>query len=96
MARVVVTGAAGRMGTQIVRLVAATPGLALAGAVERAGSPAVGKDAGALAGLEPLGVPVVDELGRGARGRRRGDRLHQPRGLGRATRRSAPRRAWRW
>ncbi len=62
MARVVVTGAAGRMGTQIIRLVAATPGLALGGAVERAGSPALGKDAGALAGLEPLGVAVVDDL----------------------------------
>lgn len=62
MARVVVTGAAGRMGTQIIRLVAATPGLTLGGAVERAGSPALGKDAGALAGLEPLGVAVVDDL----------------------------------
>jgi 4-hydroxy-tetrahydrodipicolinate reductase len=47
MIKVVVTGAAGRMGTQIVRLVRATEGLALHGAVERAGSPSTGQDAGA-------------------------------------------------
>ncbi len=64
MVRVVVTGAAGRMGTQILRLVQATAGLTLAGAVERPGAPAVGKDAAALAGLEPAGVAVVDELGK--------------------------------
>jgi 4-hydroxy-tetrahydrodipicolinate reductase len=60
--RVVVTGAAGRMGTQIVRLVRATEGLALAGAVERPGAPGVGQDAGALAGLGPVGVVVLDGL----------------------------------
>ena len=63
MTNVVVTGAAGRMGREIVRLVLATPGLALHGAVERAG-PAVGQDAAALAGLPPGGVKVVDTLER--------------------------------
>jgi 4-hydroxy-tetrahydrodipicolinate reductase len=61
MIKVVVTGIAGRMGTQIARLVRATEGLALAGAVERPG-PAVGQDAGALAGIGPVGVLVVDDL----------------------------------
>ncbi len=61
MIRVVVTGAAGRMGTQIVRLVRATDGLSLAGAVERPGS-AVGQDAGVLSGTGPIGVLVVDDL----------------------------------
>ncbi len=61
MTNVVVTGAAGRMGREIIRLVAATPGLKLHGAVERAGA-AVGQDAAALAGLPPAGVPVVDVL----------------------------------
>jgi 4-hydroxy-tetrahydrodipicolinate reductase len=61
MIRVVVTGAAGRMGTQIVRLVRAAEGLALAGAVERPG-PAVGQDAGALAGIGAVGVAIVDDL----------------------------------
>ena len=62
MIKVVVTGVAGRMGTQIARLVRATDGMAVAGAVERPGA-AVGQDAGVLAGLGPLGVPVVGELG---------------------------------
>jgi 4-hydroxy-tetrahydrodipicolinate reductase len=68
MVRVVVTGAAGRMGTQIVRLVLATPDLALAGAVDRPGAPAVGKDVAGLAGLEPVGVAVGDDLGRALEG----------------------------
>ncbi len=67
MVKVVVTGAAGRMGTQIVRLVRATEGMALAGAVERSGA-AVGQDAGALAGLGPVGVAVVDDLARALAG----------------------------
>jgi 4-hydroxy-tetrahydrodipicolinate reductase len=61
MIKVVVTGAAGRMGREVTRLVLATPGLALHGAVERAG-PAIGLDAGALAGLPACGVAVVDGL----------------------------------
>src|SRR5512138_3008031 len=68
MTKVVVTGAAGRMGTQIVRLVRATEGMALAGAVERPGVPAVGQDAGALAQLGPVGVQVVDDLGKALAG----------------------------
>jgi 4-hydroxy-tetrahydrodipicolinate reductase len=61
MINVVVTGVAGRMGREIVRLVLATPGLQLHGAVERPG-PAVGQDAAALAGLPPCGAAVVDAL----------------------------------
>jgi 4-hydroxy-tetrahydrodipicolinate reductase len=67
MANVVVTGAAGRMGIQIVRLVKEAKGLTLSGAVERPGYPA-GQDAGALAGLGPCGVPVVDDLGKALSG----------------------------
>jgi len=62
MIKVVVTGAAGRMGTQIVRLVQGAEGLALHGAVERAGSPALGQDAATLAALPPADVKVVDDL----------------------------------
>jgi 4-hydroxy-tetrahydrodipicolinate reductase len=61
MIDVVVTGAAGRMGREIVRLVLATPGLRLHGAVERSG-PAVGQDAAALAGQPSTGVRVVETL----------------------------------
>ncbi len=59
--RLVVAGAGGRMGQTLVRLGADTPGLSLAGAVERQGSPALGQDAGRLAGLEPNGVAVTDD-----------------------------------
>jgi 4-hydroxy-tetrahydrodipicolinate reductase len=62
MVRVVVTGAAGRMGTQIVRLVRTTAGLALAGAVERPGH--AGGDVGVAAGVGELGVPIADDLGK--------------------------------
>ncbi len=61
MIPVIVTGASGRMGSQIVRMVRATEGLALAGATERPGSPN-GLDAGVLAGLGPIGVPIRDDL----------------------------------
>jgi 4-hydroxy-tetrahydrodipicolinate reductase len=67
MVKVVVTGIAGRMGTQIARLVRATEGMALAGAVERPGA-AVGQDAGVLAGVGPVGVPVVDDLSKALAG----------------------------
>ncbi len=68
MINVVVTGAAGRMGTQIVRLVRATEGFALHGAVDRPESPAIGQDVGAVAGIGPVGVTIVDELGKALRG----------------------------
>ena len=63
MIQVVVTGAAGRMGTQIARLVRATEGMVLHGAVERPGV-AQGQDAGVVAGLGPIGVTIVDDLGK--------------------------------
>jgi 4-hydroxy-tetrahydrodipicolinate reductase len=67
MINVVVTGVAGRMGTQIARLVRATEGMALAGAVERPG-PAVGQDAGVLVGTGSGGVAVVDDLAKALAG----------------------------
>ena len=59
--RLVVTGIGGRMGQTLARLIVETPGAALAGAVERAGSPLVGQDAGRLIGLDPIGVAVTDD-----------------------------------
>jgi 4-hydroxy-tetrahydrodipicolinate reductase len=57
----VVVGAAGRMGQTLIRTVHAMPGVKLAGAVERAGSPHVGTDAGELAGLRKIGVEITDD-----------------------------------
>lgn len=56
-----VVGAAGRMGQSLIQTVHALDGVHLSGAVERPGSPALGKDAGQIAGVEPLGVTVVDD-----------------------------------
>jgi 4-hydroxy-tetrahydrodipicolinate reductase len=59
--RLVVMGAAGRMGRMLVRTIGEMPGVAVAAALERPGSDALGKDAGALAGLPPLGVAISDD-----------------------------------
>jgi 4-hydroxy-tetrahydrodipicolinate reductase len=66
MTKVVVTGAAGRMGSQIVRLVHAADDLELGAAVERPGHG--GQDAGTLAGLGPIGVAVADDLAKALAG----------------------------
>lgn len=60
--KVAVAGAGGRMGGAIVRAVMATDGLIVQSAFDRIGSPAIGKDAGALAGLEPLGIAILDHV----------------------------------
>src|SRR6476619_1856494 len=57
--RLIVAGAGGRMGRTLVKAIAQTPGLALAGAMESAGSPLIGKDAGELAGIGANGIAVA-------------------------------------
>ncbi len=57
----VVVGAAGRMGQTLIRLIHETRGARLAGAIERAGAPTLGKDAGELAGVGTLGVAITDD-----------------------------------
>ncbi|WP_321500273.1 4-hydroxy-tetrahydrodipicolinate reductase [Breoghania sp.] len=59
--RLVVVGAGGRMGRQLVRTVTEMPGVTLSGAIERAGSDLLGQDAGVLAGVGELGVPLTDD-----------------------------------
>ncbi|PPR21977.1 MAG: 4-hydroxy-tetrahydrodipicolinate reductase [Alphaproteobacteria bacterium MarineAlpha10_Bin2] len=53
-----VTGAAGKMGSTLIRQVCETPGFRLVAASEAAGHSALGRDAGELAGLAALDVPV--------------------------------------
>lgn len=60
--RIAIAGAGGRMGAANIRAVAATPGLVVAAAFDRRGTPAAGKDAGDLAGIDPLGVTVTDDV----------------------------------
>jgi len=59
--RIAIAGAGGRMGAANIRAVAATPGMVVHAAFERPGSPAIGRDAGELAGLGALGVVVGDD-----------------------------------
>lgn len=57
----VVVGAAGRMGQTLIRAIHAIPGAKVAAAIERKGSPEIGQDAGELAGVGSLGVPISDD-----------------------------------
>ncbi|GLR60958.1 4-hydroxy-tetrahydrodipicolinate reductase [Rhizobium indigoferae] len=59
--KLVVVGAAGRMGQTLIRLIHSIDGVTLHAAVERTGSPFVGKDAGEIAGLGPTGVIIGDD-----------------------------------
>jgi 4-hydroxy-tetrahydrodipicolinate reductase len=59
--RLVVTGAAGRMGRELVRAIHATPGAVLSGAIERSNSPYLGQDAGEVAGIGTSGVSITDD-----------------------------------
>ena len=59
--KLVVVGAAGRMGRTLIRIVHETPGAELVAAVERAGSPLIGQDAGEFAGVGRLGVAIGDD-----------------------------------
>ncbi|MDQ0420342.1 4-hydroxy-tetrahydrodipicolinate reductase [Peteryoungia aggregata LMG 23059] len=59
--KLVVVGAAGRMGKTLIKLISETEGVVLHAAVERAGSAVVGQDAGELAGVPKLGVAVTDD-----------------------------------
>ena len=57
----VVTGASGRMGQTLIRLVQASDKLRLVGCVERAGHPWIGRDVGEAMGGSPAGVKVTDD-----------------------------------
>lgn len=59
--RIGIIGCGGRMGQTLAKSVAAAEGCALAGGTERPGSPAIGRDVGAVAGLEPVGAVITDD-----------------------------------
>lgn len=62
MTKVIVAGAAGRMGRRIGYMVHRHENLTLAAAVERTASPEAGKDIGELGGFGPTGVLIADNL----------------------------------
>lgn len=64
MRRIAVMGAAGRMGKTLIEAVQQTPGAGLTAAVDRPDSTLVGADAGELAALDRIGVPLSGDLDR--------------------------------
>jgi 4-hydroxy-tetrahydrodipicolinate reductase len=62
MIKVIVAGAAGRMGGRLVCLLKESAALTLAGAVESKGHPSVGEDAGEIAGCGRTEVAIKDDL----------------------------------
>ena len=58
---IVVTGASGRMGQMLVRMIAASGKARLVGCIERSGHPWIGRDIGEAMGGAALGVSVSDD-----------------------------------
>lgn len=63
--RVAIHGAAGRMGKRLVALGAADPDIEIAAAIESASHPQLDQDAGELAGIGRIGVPIRAGIPRG-------------------------------
>jgi len=62
MAQVAIAGAAGRMGRALMAASQGRSDVAITVALEAPAHPALGQDAGILAGFGPLGLPLVDDL----------------------------------
>ncbi len=60
--KIVIIGAAGRMGMRILSLAKESGKFDVIAAVERQGHPDLGKDAGIVAGSGPIGVMLTDKL----------------------------------
>ncbi len=60
--RIAIVGAPGRMGRNLIQAVVHANGVELGAALARPGSSLIGTDAGELAGVGKLDVPVVDDL----------------------------------
>lgn len=62
MTTIAMTGAAGRMGGRLVALAKQDQGLQIVGAIERPDHPSQAQDAGEVAGVGRIGVPISFEL----------------------------------
>lgn len=67
MIKAAVTGAAGRMGSRIVQVLASSDGICLGAALERKGQSLVGQDAGGSAGIAATGIRISDDTTAGVR-----------------------------
>ena len=57
-----ITGAAGRMGQRLIALARQDSEFRVVAAIERADHPALARDAGEVAGIGPIGVPITHDL----------------------------------
>jgi 4-hydroxy-tetrahydrodipicolinate reductase len=62
--KAVVAGASGRMGRRLIALLRESADFQVVGAVERKDHVDVGRDAGEVAGVGPVGIPIVDAIGK--------------------------------
>ena len=62
MTRIAICGAAGRMGRTLLEVCRDTEGVSLGAAIEHAGSPMLGMDAGEMAGIGRQGVTIVSDI----------------------------------
>ena len=62
MTRIAICGAAGRMGRTLLEVCRDTEGVSLGAAIEHAGSPVLGMDAGEMAGIGRQGVTIVSDI----------------------------------
>jgi 4-hydroxy-tetrahydrodipicolinate reductase len=62
MTTLAITGSAGRMGMRLVAVAHANPQLKVVAAIERGDSPHIDRDAGEVAGLGKIGVPITSDL----------------------------------
>ncbi|MCD4830313.1 MAG: 4-hydroxy-tetrahydrodipicolinate reductase [Anaerohalosphaeraceae bacterium] len=64
--KLIINGAAGRMGKRILALANESKAFDIIAATDAASCPDIGKDAGTLAGIEPLGIEITSEMPAGA------------------------------
>ena len=62
MTNIAIIGAAGRMGCALVRGSRCSEGLTVVAALEQSGHAAIGRDAGAVAGIGEIGIAITDNL----------------------------------
>jgi 4-hydroxy-tetrahydrodipicolinate reductase len=62
MTSIAITGAAGRMGTRLIALARQAGTFQIAGAIERGDHPMLARDAGEIAGLGNIGMPIRADL----------------------------------
>jgi len=60
--KIIIVGASGRMGRMLVRAVSESNHAVVVAATERSGSEFIGRDAGELAGIETLGICLIDDV----------------------------------